>query len=223
MACGAGDVAFALAERLGPAGRLTGYDLDLRKLERARDRAAERGLEAIAFETQDICEAWPARGLGLVYARFILTHLADPAGALRQAWAALAPGGLIAVEDIDYEGSFTDTPVPAFARYHGLAIELLRRAGGDPLIGRRLDRLLEEAGFAAPQMALVQLFGRGEGPKRISALTFETLRTNAIAAGLIGEAEAADLAAELDRFAQDRQVMAGTIRVFQAWARKPFS
>jgi hypothetical protein len=47
-----------------------------------------------------------------------------------------------------------------------LSIEASRRNGGDPLIGRRLHRLLESAGFVGVEASLVQPFGRSGAPSR---------------------------------------------------------
>ena len=94
-------------------------------------------------------DPWPATGASLVYIRFVLTHLARPQDMLAQAWQALAPGGVLIVEDIDYDGKFTDPPCPAYDRYGEIYIALAQKRGGDPFIGRKLVRLLEDAGLAA--------------------------------------------------------------------------
>ena len=88
-------------------------------------------------------------GCGADYVRFVLTHLAKPQDMLAQAWQALAPGGVLVVEDIDYEGKFCEPPCPAFERHAELYVAAARQRGADPFIGRRLVRLLEEAAFPA--------------------------------------------------------------------------
>jgi hypothetical protein len=104
----------------------------------------------------DVTKAWPVKDADLVYARFILTHLREPQALLAQAMAALKPGGVMLVEDIDIAGHFSYPDCPAVMAYAELYIALSRRRGGDPLIGRRLGHLLEEAGFARVETTVVQ-------------------------------------------------------------------
>jgi ubiquinone/menaquinone biosynthesis C-methylase UbiE len=159
-ACGGGHVALELAERVGPRGHVFGFDLDAVKLDLAAALANERALSNITFMRADVLDAWPVDGVDLVYARFILTHLQQPETCLARAKAALRAGGRLVVEDIDIEGRFSDPPCAALDRADVLYIEAVRRQGGDPLIGRRLHRLVEGAGFEGVQIGLVQPFAR---------------------------------------------------------------
>ncbi|TIN34591.1 MAG: class I SAM-dependent methyltransferase [Mesorhizobium sp.] len=61
----------------------------------------------------DKLHPWPADKAALVYARFVLSHLADPERLLERAWGRLLPGGAIVTEDIDYGSQFCDPPGPA--------------------------------------------------------------------------------------------------------------
>jgi ubiquinone/menaquinone biosynthesis C-methylase UbiE len=112
--CGGGEASFVLAERVGEAGRVIGLDLDAEKIELARSEAAARGLRNIKFCIADVLEPWPAEGAALVLAPFILTHLAQPERMLARARPAMAAGGMIAAQDIDYRGRFCDPPSDAF-------------------------------------------------------------------------------------------------------------
>ena len=63
--CGGGDVAFLLAQRVGPNGHVVGFDLDETKLELARAEAARRGLANVEFRKASVLEPWPASGAAL--------------------------------------------------------------------------------------------------------------------------------------------------------------
>jgi 2-polyprenyl-3-methyl-5-hydroxy-6-metoxy-1,4-benzoquinol methylase len=54
----------------------------------------------------------------VVFIRFVLTHLPDPAVAVANATARLAPGGALIVEDIDFRGHFC---VPAVDEHYAAA------------------------------------------------------------------------------------------------------
>lgn len=217
--CGGGDVSFELAARVGPAGRVIGLDMDEQKLAIARSEAGQRGLGNISFVRASVLDSWPAEGAALVHARFLLTHVPGPEAVLARARAALADGGVIAVQDIDYDGQFCDPPCPAFDRAGELYVQAARRAGGDPFIGRRLVRLLEDAGFADVAGDLVQPFGRGGDVAEVPCLTFEGIAGSVAAAGLASDDEIAAVTRDLRAFAAEPQATLSLPRIFQAWGR----
>ncbi|WP_292650503.1 methyltransferase domain-containing protein [Mesorhizobium sp.] len=217
--CGGGDVSFELAARVGSNGRVVGFDLDEEKLAAAREEAANRGLANVAFHKASVLDPWPISGAALVYIRFVLTHLASPEEVLARARAALAPGGVLIVEDIDYAGQFCDPPCPAVDRYSELFVATLKARGGDPFIGRRLVRLLESAGFASVDSGLVQPFGRSRDIKQTTSLTMAAI-AGAVAASGIATAEEVDhLTREIKSFADRSDTTISLPRIFQAWGR----
>jgi ubiquinone/menaquinone biosynthesis C-methylase UbiE len=220
VGCGAGEVSFDLAERVGPGGKVVGIDLDETKLALAREAAAARGLTHVSFHKCDVGDRWPVDDATLVYCRFILTHLADPAIALRRAQEALRPGRPILVEDIDIEGQFCDPHSDAFTRYTALYIEAARRRGCDPFIGRRLLRHLEAVGFEDVGTSLIQPFGRTGEAKEMAPLTFKAIAGGLVAGGFASQAEADEIARELDAFAARPETTISMPRVFQAWGRR---
>jgi len=220
VGCGGGDVTFALARRVGAKGQIIGIDLDEEKLGWARAEARAQGLDHVRFESTNVTQPWPVTGVDLVYARFILTHLREPQAMLAQALAALKPGGRILIEDIDFPGHFTSPECPAVDRYVELYIKLSRRRGGDPLIGRRLGLLLETAGYAGVETALIQPFARQGGAKDILILTFEAIAEGLVAEKLADADEIAEITRELKDFAARPDTIISMPRIFQAWARK---
>jgi SAM-dependent methyltransferase len=218
--CGGGDVSFELAARVGATGRVVGFDLDESKLASARAEAASRKLSTVEFRQASVLEPWPQSGASIVYARFVLTHLARPDDMLKHAWDALAPGGVLVVEDIDYEGQFCDPPCPAFHRHRELYVAAAHKRGADPFVGRRLVRLLESAGFCEVDSCLTQPFGRSGDVKSIPSLTFAAIAEAVIASGLASAEEVARVGEELDAFAARQDTTLSLPRIFQAWGRK---
>jgi trans-aconitate 2-methyltransferase len=219
-ACGGGDVTFALAQRVGPEGHVTGLDLDEEKVKATSEAAASRGLRNVSFEVADVSKPWKVAEANLVYARFILTHLREPEALLRQALAALKPGGTVLVEDIDIAGHFSYPDCTAFKAYYELYIALSRRRGGDPLIGRRLPLLLEQAGFDKVEATVVQPFSRKGGPKEVSVLTLDATSEGLLAEKLVTPEELAQIKQELAAFVQRPDTIVSMPRIFQAWGRK---
>jgi SAM-dependent methyltransferase len=218
--CGGGDVSFDLAERVGSGGRVVGFDLDEDKLASARAEASRRGLGFVEFHKASVLDAWPVGGASLVYVRFVLTHLARPQDMLARAREALAPGGLLIVEDIDYGSQFCDPPCPAFDRHRDLYMATAEGRGADPTIGRKLARLLEEAGFSGVGLSLAQPFGRSGEVKQVPLLTFAAIAGAVTAAGLATAEEIGTIKAEMEAFAARPDTTISLPRIFQAWGRK---
>jgi hypothetical protein len=82
-----------------------------------RETARERGLASVVFEVADVGH-WAGPGeYDFVYCRFLLQHLAQPAGLLRRMWEAARPAGVLAVEDGDLEGLLCDPDNAGFSFY----------------------------------------------------------------------------------------------------------
>lgn len=213
--CGGGDTALELARLLGPTGRVTGVDLDAAKLEIARREAAEQGVHNVEFRVTNIFETQPAAAWDVVYSRFLLTHLSDPAAALASLYQYLRPGGVIAIEDIDFTGLFTCPESAAFRRYVDLYYATVRRRGGDPDIGPRIARLLIGCGFERIAMNIVQPASLTGDAKVVNALTMENIAGAVIADGLATQEAIDEIARELHDFADDPSTIAGFPRIFQ--------
>jgi len=221
VGCGGGDATLELARRVGPSGHAVGVDIDLMKLELARKEAAERGVQNVSFERMDICQAFAIEMFDVVYSRFLLTHLSDPAGAVESFRRHLRPGGVVAVEDVDFSGHFTHPESRAFRRYHELYCATVLRRGGDPNIGPRVPGLLERAGFQDVNIAIVQpIATRGEA-KLMNPLTMANIADAVLADALATRDEIDGLVRDLYEFAADPATVAGMPRVVQAWGRLP--
>ena len=112
----------------------------------------------------------PVEGADLVFARFLLTHLAHPRQAL-QVWAeALAPGGRLVV----LETARLVSRDPALGRYYELVAELQALHGQALDVGSQLPELAAAAGLR------VEHAGRrpvAQRPAEMAALHVLNLRT----------------------------------------------
>lgn len=100
---GAGDGRFsvAMAERVGPKGRVLATEVDPKEIEKIRERARDESasnLEAILGD-QD-ATGLPAACCDAMLLRLVYHHFTDPAAMRRSLWSALRPGARIAVIDV---------------------------------------------------------------------------------------------------------------------------
>jgi SAM-dependent methyltransferase len=195
-------------------------DIDDVLLELARGEAAWRGLAHVEFRRANIddCELEP--GFDLVYSRFLLTHLSQPHRALAKMHRALRPGGVLLVEDVDFDGHFSYPDCDAFRRYIRLYSELSRLRGNDPNIGRRLPELLADAGFESIQILVAQPAAIDGDVKLINPITMELIADSILREGLASENEIARIIAELHEFAKNPRTLLSAARIVQTWGYK---
>ena len=218
VGCGGGDVTLELARRVAPGGQATGVDIDETKLQLARADAQQEGIGNVEFHLSDARETAGPPVVDFVYARFLLTHVSDPAGMLDRFYRRLRPGGTIGVEDIDFSGNVTYPASKAFQRYHELYCAAVTRRGGDPNIGPRLPGMLKRAGFESIRVSVVQPMALAGEAKLITPLTMENIAGPVLEDGLASQAEIDDLVGELRAFAADPSTLAGLPRIFQVSA-----
>jgi len=223
LGCGGGDVSLDLAGRVGPGGKVVGWDIDETKLGLARREAEEKGLGNLDFQLADIGHSESEREFDAVYARFLLTHLKDPAGALARMRRLLRPGGIAIVEDIDFTGYFCHPYAASLWRFVELYTEAVRRRGGDANIGPRLPGLFLDVGFERVQMNVVQPAGLDGEVKLINPITMETIADCVLAEGLATRSEVDKVVAELYELARDSRTVVSLPRVVQAWGYRALS
>ena len=221
VGCGGGDVSLELAQRVAPRGKVVGVDIDETKLHLARREAAARGVRNVEFLARDIRTDDAHSLFDVVYARFLLTHLDDPARVIAAFYKHLRPGGLVIVEDMDGSGCFTYPESAAFLRFRELYFAVVRRRGGDPDIGPRLPVLLADGGFEQVEMNVVQPAGTRGEVKLLNPITLENITDTVLQDGLASREEIAALINELYEFAENPRTVAGLPRVVQVWGRRP--
>jgi SAM-dependent methyltransferase len=225
MACldlgsGAGDVTLALARRVGPTGRVVGVDMDEIKIGLARERAADEGLANVEFVVGSVYDWDEPDAFDLAYCRFVLQHLTRPVDLLRTMARTVRPGGVVAAEDADFEGSFCWPPNPAFDFWVTAYQRALTAAGGDPLSGRKLHARFLEAGLTAPEVRVAQRVDASGEAKTMPFRTIETTAETIRAEGIATEAELQAALAGLELIAADDTTVVGSPRNFQAWSRR---
>lgn len=203
LGCGGGEVTFELARLVEPGGSVTGVDMDEVKLDLARQAAVERGVSNVEFVARNVNRWDEPDGYDVVYSRFLLQHLSEPVDLLRRMWAAARSGGLMIVEDADFDGWCCHPPNEGFDFFVRAYAEVIRRRGGDHATGRKLYRYFLEAGIPTPQVDLVQsVLVSGEG-KELAWSTLDATSEAILAEGVATSDELAAALASLRQFTDD--------------------
>lgn len=225
VGCGFGEVTFDIADAVGPGGHATGVDIEAKRLDSATERACREGRTNVAFQTADITQPLLAQlpqdgdasGLDLIYVRFVLTHLKDPAGALANLKAALKPGGVLIVEDVDMSVRVCYPPSVPYDRFFELYDTAVLKRDADPQIGPKLPFMFRDAGFSDPAVSIVQRADYQGEVKLIVPLSLEGIADVIIGDGIATAEEMQQLAVDLHAAAADPDILFGTPQVFQVW------
>jgi 2-polyprenyl-3-methyl-5-hydroxy-6-metoxy-1,4-benzoquinol methylase len=118
-----------MARAVGPGGHVVGIDMDAVKVRLAQQEARNHGLGHVEFRTGDAATLDANSAYDVVYARLLLTHLKDPEATLRRMIAAVEPGGVVVIEDLEHSAVFAYPECPALDRYVGLYNDLASRRG----------------------------------------------------------------------------------------------
>jgi 2-polyprenyl-3-methyl-5-hydroxy-6-metoxy-1,4-benzoquinol methylase len=151
VGCGAGDVSFLAARRVGPTGTVLGVDRAPEAVEVAERRAREAGLTNVSFAVHDLSDVTLTGPVDALIGRLVLMYLRDPAAALRRLLDDVKPGGVVAFQEMDMGTATCEPDCPLFATTGERIIQTFVRAGLDHRTGLKLARIYRNAGLPAPQ------------------------------------------------------------------------
>jgi SAM-dependent methyltransferase len=196
LGSGTGTGTFALLQRFEGTDVIA-VDVSTELLHHLRDKARVLGLaDRVRAVQADLDAAWPAiDAVDLVWASSSLHHMADPDRVLTEVFAALHPGGLLAVIEMDSFPRFLPDDLgfgrPGLeARCHAVLAE--ERAAELPYLGSDWGPRLSQAGFTieAERPFVIEL----TPPLPVSAGRYAQASLRRIRSSLDGRMSADDLA-----------------------------
>ena len=204
-----------LSERVGPSGDVLATDIDVSWASHVAGGNIDVRRHDVAADDP------PADAFDLVHARLVLIHVPQRDQALRRMAASVRPGGWLLIEDFDPAMQPYGCP-DAYGPEQALANKvragfrvLLSQRGADLEFGRRLPRLLRDAGLvdvaADAYMPLALAAGR----------ELEKANVMQVRDGLIagGHASAEEIEAHLGALERGR-LDVSTPPLISAWGRR---
>ncbi|HEX7263376.1 MAG TPA: SAM-dependent methyltransferase, partial [Candidatus Dormibacteraeota bacterium] len=113
-------------------------------------------------------------------------------------------------------------PHPTWDRLHEIFLAGFRVDGADPLIGRRVPGIFEDAGLTEIQVeARMDVYPRGHSRRAIRLELLRTMRPKLVASGIVGETEFDDLDHSAQELLNDPRTLVLPILFFLVTGRRP--
>ncbi|MFG2883177.1 methyltransferase [Streptomyces sp. NPDC048297] len=204
-----------LAKKVGPTGKVVATDIDTSRLAAVARHPVEVRVHDVGAQEP------PAEGFDLVHARLVLVHVPDRERALRSMVKALRPGGRLLIEDADpalqpliCPDEYGPEQQLANRLRHGFR-KLLAHRGADLSYGRKLPRLLREAGLRGVE-ADAYFPMSSPACSALESATVRQIREQLVAAGLATDEEIDRHLANVEAGGMDL----ATAPMISAWGRK---
>ncbi|HUK35375.1 MAG TPA: methyltransferase domain-containing protein [Vicinamibacterales bacterium] len=223
VGCGPLGILDLLAERTGPGAEVIGLERDPNMLEFGHELMTDLGLSSVRLIQGDAHNTGlPASTFDLAHSRLLLVNVPDPASVVREMASITRPDGWVALEEVDWI-SWTCEPMhPAWTRLFDMNVEIWRKRGMDVYIGRRLPRMLMQAGLTDIQCRIhAPVYGQAH-EYQFLLLAFSNInRTEMIEQGYTTEAEWTELTESLHEHLSNPSTFVTWSLFYQAWGRKP--
>src|SRR5262245_20808631 len=148
LGCGPLGILDLLSERVGARGAVVGIEWESRFVDMAKILLRESGIENVSVSTGDAAATGlPDASFRFVHERLLLIVVPEPEKVVIEMARLAAPGGVVALEDVDVSSWICEPPHPAWERLFNAVETVYARDGKDLRIGRRLPGLLRAAGL----------------------------------------------------------------------------
>jgi SAM-dependent methyltransferase len=224
VGCGPIGILALLAEKVGTEGEVVGLEREPRFAALARHEIGRLGLSNVRVVEADALASGLDKGsFDLVHERLVLVNVPERQRFLQEMLSLAAPGGSIALEDIDNVSWLCEPGHESWDVLIQVFHKVFRAGGGDPFIGRRLPALMKELGLvdvgSRVQVALPQP-GQYRRTHLISLMG--SVRAKVLEMGLMDERELdVHTNALLQHLTDPNTVVIDKLFV-QCWGRKPF-
>ena len=221
LGCGTGLMAMWMAKQARHEASVFALDSSEEQLAVACGNARAFGLSNISFQRASAYNTrLPHGSFDLVYSRFLMCHLTDPGGALKEMWNLLRTGGRLVCEDFEMSAVSSSPPTNAYKELVRISRAADLKLGIDSDVGAKLHTLMFEAGCERPEVSVYQpalLRGRG---KHFWNMTLREAESAIIAHGIVTSEELNALCHDLAKIAEDDSILVLIARVYQVWCRK---
>ncbi|WP_196890220.1 class I SAM-dependent methyltransferase [Aureivirga sp. CE67] len=220
LGCGGGNVSILLSKLIGEKGEVIGYDIDERKIALAKETMKELNISNIKFEVKNVNHFDEKEVYDIIYSRFLLSHLKNPAEILQKMYHSLKPNGKILIEETDFSGHFSVPRSKDFDSYVSLYQKLLEKRGTNANLGKELFSLLNQSRFKNIDFSISQVAHNSGNGKLMAEITFEGISEALIKDKIISQNVIEEIQSGLIEFRKRKDTIMSLPRIFQFYAFK---
>jgi len=222
IGCGPQGCLGLLSERVGQTGSVVGVERSDEAVTLARQFVADRNLTNVqVLRTDARATGLPRSSFDLATARLVLVNIPKPEEVVAEMVALTRPGGVVALHEADWARHICDPPLPAWDRVFELLLAYSTMNGIDFFVGRKIPRMLREAGLVDIQVnPLIHVYPPGHGRRAINLEFAENLRDRLLEQRLVEEGELELLLRDMKRHIDDPHTLVLSHLFIQAWGRK---
>lgn len=223
IGCGPQGCLDLLSERVGPTGSVVGVERSADAVELARKFAADHNLANVQVLNGDArASGLPRSTFDLATARLVLVNVPRPEEVVAEMVALTRPGGVVALHEADWITNVCDPPLPAWNRLCEIFVTYSTMNGVDLLVGRKVPRMLREAGLVDIGVnPIIHVYPPGHGRRTIFLEFVGNLRDRLLDQKLIEDEELQRLLKDLKHHLDDPRTLVVSALFLQAWGRKP--
>jgi SAM-dependent methyltransferase len=223
VGCGPRGTLDLLSERVGPTGTVVGVERGEEAVRLARQFAADRKLANVkVFHGDGRATGLPRGMYDLATARLVLVNVPHPEEIVAELAALVRPGGTVALYEADWLGVVCDPPLNAWNRLAELVHSYASRNGIDMFVGRKIARLLREAGLVDVQWdPVIHAAPQGHAHRALLLTFVENLRERLFEQKLVADDELQRLINAVKRHIDDPHTLVVGGIFFRAWGCRP--
>jgi ubiquinone/menaquinone biosynthesis C-methylase UbiE len=223
IGCGPHGCLDLLSTRVGASGTVVGVERNTEAVALARKMVSERALANVeVLEGDARATGLPRVSFDLATMRFVLVNVPKPEEIVAEAAALVRPGGWVALHEADLISLLCDPPSPAWTSLFELLTTYSQKNGIDLFIGRKVPRLLRNAGLREIRVnPIIYVYPPGYGRRNILLDFAENLSERVLAQNLISERELTDIKAALRQHLANPDTLVVSGLAFQVWGQKP--
>jgi SAM-dependent methyltransferase len=225
LGCGPHGCLDLLARRVGPSGKVIGVERSDEAVKMARAMVGEQDLGNVEVIHGDARATGLPRGeFDLVTSRLVLVNVPQPEEIIVEAVTLVKDDGIVALQEADWLTLVCDPPLAEWDRAVELLTAYSRSVGMDLFIGRKLPRLLRDAGLADIRVRpFVLVYPPGQGQRTLLLDFVENLSGRLVETGAVVPDELDGMKHSLRQHLEDPNTLAMTPLLFQAWGQKRLS
>jgi len=223
LGCGPQGCLELLSKRVGTTGTVIGVEVNDESVAMARRFLTDHQITNVQVRQGDArFTGLPREAFDLATARLVLINVPEPETIVAEMAALARPGGIVALHEADWVTPVCDPPLQAWNRLQQVYASYARATQIDSFIGRRVPRMLREAGLVeVDARPLIHIYGPGHPRRYIFLQLVENLRERILAAGIMPERELVGCIDAVKRHLDDPNTTFISHLHIQGWGRKP--